>query len=997
MHATAPRTKILCLAAAGLSLLTNSGLAQAAAPAAEDTATNDDQVVVLSPFVVDSSKDEGYRATATLAGSRINTPLRDVAQSITVVTKEFLTDIDAVNVNDVLAFTANTEGTRDFNSFSLSLGAPQDNAASNSNSANRVRGLSSADFTRDYFYTIGTYNGFDAYNLDEVTINRGPNSVLAGLGSPAGIINFSPQLANLANNRNEVSFRFGSWGDTRETLNINYVVKKNVFAVRLAAENSDKGFKQQPAYNRDRRAYFAAAWHPLAKTTLRGSFELQHVTANNPNTLTPQDGLSEWIVAGRPIWNPNSGQPVSPLLTVDGTNAPVLTYNQSGALERSYNESYQGDGPSYFFYESVPSGGVAHRMNNNRYFNLSSVNLNPSLDQARNYRAFNFSLDQEIIPDLNFNAAIVHEVVNADYLNLFRSGYATYSVDVNALLPDGSANPHVGETFMQFGGLDNKNSDHNTNTVWRATLTYQLDLNKYSKWLGRYNLTGFYEERRTETNHLQYNAKDVAHPTIESINYRYYLGGTSANDYQAQTVPGNPGIVTNVSPNLYFDSDSGTFKTNSLDVFYGLKSNSKFLRNLSTSAFVAQGYLWGDRIVPMFGVRQDKDETQNASAQNNPATPGVVDPAGAYGPVNQFTKTTRTYGVVVHALKWLSFHYNRSENFIPNAGSIDLLGNPVGSPTGLTKEYGFSVDTPDGKLNAKVNWFELTAAGANADNLTFPLAQWTVPYMELTFMPDLVRQANANGANITYQPLLAPGITTGDPRLAGAYTSSNVSKGVELELTYNVTKNWRLMANISKQDAKQSDIAKPLTDFIENRLAYWKSIPAIWSGPYVGQDVGWGVGRTGEQQWNNDNNPYYLLYKSVDGQPSQQLAKWHASLVTNYEFTDGPLHGFNLGGGVRYIEKQIIGNPQILDGSGTPIALDLEHPYYNGDRLAVDMWAGYKMAILNDRYRLRFQLNIRDLDQGGGFRPILANPDGTHSTYQIVQPRSFYLTTALEF
>jgi outer membrane receptor for monomeric catechols len=259
-------------------------------------------------------------------------------------------------------------------------------------------------------------------------------------------------------------------------------------------------------------------------------------------------------------------------------------------------------------------------------------------------------------------------------------------------------------------------------------------------------------------------------------------------------------------------------------------------------------------------------------------------------------------------------------------------------------------------------------------------------------MPDLARQAG-----IEYKPLMAPGLIVGDPRLANAYTSSNVSKGIELELTYNVTKNWRLMASVSKQEAKQSDIAKPLTDFIENRLAYWKSIPALWSGPYTGQNVGWGVGRTGEQQWNNDNNPYYLLYKSVDGQPSPQLAKWHASALTNYTVSEGPLKGFSFGGGIRYIEKSIIGNPQILDSSGTPIALDLDHPYYNGARIGFDAWTGYKMKVFHEKYDLSFQLNLRDLDQGGGFQPIAANADGTHSTYRITQPRTFYLTATLDF
>ncbi len=998
MQATPPTSKLLSLfGTTALLLLTHSALAQTVAPGNQPSADKEEDVIVLSPFVVDASHDVGYRATSTLAGSRINTQLRDVAQSITVVTKEFMNDIDAVDVNDILAFTANTEGTRDFNVANVSLGAPSDDVAANRNGSNRIRGLAAADFTRDYFYTIGTYNGFDSYNLDQVTINRGPNSILAGLGSPAGIINFSPQYANLAKNSNEVTFRIGSWSDLRGTVNFNRVLKKDVFALRLAAVSSDKGFKQEPAYNKDKRIYLAAAWKPFTKTAVRASYEFQNVKANNPNTLTPADGIQGWINLGKPILN-FKNTPAAPTgISQNGTNAPVLIYNQNGQFERSFNEAYTGSGPAYAFFPPSLAGGVPQRMNDDRYFDLQSVNLNPSLDKKREFEAFNLSIDQEILTDLHFNASMVHEEVNAEYLNLYRSGYSTYMVDLNALLADGSANPHAGETYMEFGGLDNKNTDHNTNTVWRGTLTYQLDLNKYNKWLGRYNLTAFAEHRRTETNHFQYNAKDVANPTIENIYYRYYLGGTAANGYKAQTVPGNPGVVTNVTPNMYFDSAANNFKTNTLDVFYGLKSNSKFLRNLSSQAVVLQGYLWQDRIVPMLGIRRDKDETQSAGSANNPATPGVVAPAGAYGTTSTFSKTTKTYGVVVHPLKWLSLHYNHSENFIPNAGSVDLLNNPVASPTGSTKEYGFSVSTPDDKLNLKVNWFELTAAGANADNLTFPLAQWTIPYMELTFMPDLVRQANANGANITYKPAMASNLIVGDQKLAGAYTSANLSKGLELELTYNVTKNWRLMASVSKQEAKQSDIAAPLTTFIEERLAYWKSIPAIWTGPYVAQNVGWGVGRTGEQQWNSDNNPFYLLYKSVDGQPSPQLAKWHASVVTNYAFDEGTLKGFSFGTGLRYIEKQIIGNPQILNAAGTPIALDLDHPHYNSDRIAVDVWAGYKLPIIRERYKLSFQLNIRDLDQGGGFRPIAASSNGTHTTYQIVQPRSFYLTTKLEF
>ena len=52
-----------------------------------------DVVVELSPFTVNSAADKGYRAENTLAGSRLNTSLRDTPASISVFTREFLDDI----------------------------------------------------------------------------------------------------------------------------------------------------------------------------------------------------------------------------------------------------------------------------------------------------------------------------------------------------------------------------------------------------------------------------------------------------------------------------------------------------------------------------------------------------------------------------------------------------------------------------------------------------------------------------------------------------------------------------------------------------------------------------------------------------------------------------------------------------------------------------------------------------------------------------------------
>ena len=88
--------------ASGLPLF---GQATPATPPAPSTPESD--TLQLSPFEVRTDKDTGYTATNTLAGSRLNTSLRDTPAAISVFTKEFLDDIGAINVTEALEYGLN--------------------------------------------------------------------------------------------------------------------------------------------------------------------------------------------------------------------------------------------------------------------------------------------------------------------------------------------------------------------------------------------------------------------------------------------------------------------------------------------------------------------------------------------------------------------------------------------------------------------------------------------------------------------------------------------------------------------------------------------------------------------------------------------------------------------------------------------------------------------------------------------------------------------------
>ncbi len=310
-------------------------LAQTAAPVSPAPADDaEGEIVQLSPFEVRAETDSGYQATQTLAGSRINTRLEDVGSAISVVTAEFLRDTGATDNKSLLAYTTNTEVGGTQGNFRGSSGGQNEDESgrfTNPNGNTRVRGLTAADNTRNFFASDIPWDG---YNVDRVDMQRGPNSILFGLGSPAGIINVTTKAAHHRNFR-EVEFRYGSFGANRVSLDLNQNILPGELSLRIAAVRNDEQYRQDPAYSLDRRIFGTLRYDPNFlnrgdhKTTIKLNFEKGEIDSNNPRSLTPRDQVTQWWDAlnqkgynprlvqnsgwfydanGAPYRNPDSGQ-----------------------------------------------------------------------------------------------------------------------------------------------------------------------------------------------------------------------------------------------------------------------------------------------------------------------------------------------------------------------------------------------------------------------------------------------------------------------------------------------------------------------------------------------------------------------------------------------------------------------------------------------------------------------------------------------------------------
>jgi catecholate siderophore receptor len=230
-----------------------------------DKPADDDQIYKLSPFTVSASQDTGYQATSTLAGTRLNTPVKDIGASISIYTRDFLNDIGATSSSDLLIYATGMEAagavgnysgaTNDINAVQINGNGPRVNPQNSS----RTRGLGAPNFTRGFFNTdIAT----DGYNVESVTINRGPNAILFGVGSPAGVVESSLLRPNLNQNKNKIEVRVGDNSSLRNTIDFNRVLIKEKLAIRLAALHDDEHFNQRPAFEKKERVYGALTFSP---------------------------------------------------------------------------------------------------------------------------------------------------------------------------------------------------------------------------------------------------------------------------------------------------------------------------------------------------------------------------------------------------------------------------------------------------------------------------------------------------------------------------------------------------------------------------------------------------------------------------------------------------------------------------------------------------------------------------------------------------------------
>lgn len=171
----------------------------------------------------DAQGDIGYNATRTSTATKTDTPLRNVPQSISVITDEQIKDQNIKSIGEATKYVPGiTTGTGEGNRDQVTI---------------RGQGTT-ADFFVDGVRDDAQIFR-DLYNAERLEILKGPNALIFGRGGGGGIINRVTKRAEFFNH-NEGTVSVGNYGYKRAAADSNYVINPN-FAVRMNAvyENSD--------------------------------------------------------------------------------------------------------------------------------------------------------------------------------------------------------------------------------------------------------------------------------------------------------------------------------------------------------------------------------------------------------------------------------------------------------------------------------------------------------------------------------------------------------------------------------------------------------------------------------------------------------------------------------------------------------------------------------------------------------------------------------------
>ena len=996
---------------------------------------DDENIYDLNPFEIDASKDTGYYSENSLAGSRLNTSLRDTPASIQVYTREFIDDIGATNLEDILNYSANaSDGSGDEEAFFGGHFAVRGFVSFQP----RVRGLPSTR-ARDYFRSEMP---FDTYNIERIDESRGPNSLLFGVAKAGGIQNQTTKKASVADNFGKVTFRTDNDGLIRGEADYNQVLIEDKLAFRLNALHADGDGWRLNNFNRKNAIHGALTWRPDDKTVIRLGYESFSQTDIPSNVFVGLDDLRFWIDAGKPTFDLFSDNRIS----IAGANGAVSGANRNQIIraegattvnKRLRVAFIEGGDPSF----EGTLVNLSRSMTTVPFLDRGDGNYTTQWRLARDESEYPYDVAMDGPSNIrrlhtaDFAASLERQLAEDLYVQLDYNRWSYYwaaapnniwvqmrgdpnefFVGHDATPATAVANPNAGGTLAWSpGGIASgrQDTDRDQETL-RVTSIYELDFAERSDGalskLGRHRLAGGLERRiynsfqpnrrlmwrDAATNLPAYDLSQPGGVLNRAASHSYIDFNDRSTWKGADLSPlGVDGTLNGVSERFTDPTDPSrqvyaAYSFDSANLYHGDQE-------IDTLMASTQSFFFDEKLVITAGYREDEGNNKRWLYEKNSNNTDYV-LSGDYEPTN-YKLSNFTAGAVFHIDDQFSVFYNQATNFDIPSPENRIIGSLTDTPIGQMgwpgegkgQDYGVMADFFDDRINIRATRY--TSTQGNAFKSGSALDSW-LHDPTIMWWDDI-------GFGLPDDP---PG-----PRRFQDYVNRMVyaaeSNGYEFQMVANLTDNWRAILNYSYTYKMQKDVGILENQWLNETLEWMKRTIQTWDTSTMTQ--AWedaGIIQT------NDINEFELSDGRTGAEIIERMTDWQAdnlepgnpigirrnkfNFFTNYTFTEGPLQGYSIGGGYRHQSPNALhwaddssGNRTRFWGESTGYA-DAMIRY----RTRMHIWGKDVMAS--------YQINVQNLLDDHD--PIIGRHWRNDSTkpadrLYFVQPRNVQVTATFSF
>lgn len=223
----------------------------------------EDDVVWLSPFVVETDEVQGYQARNLVSVGRLNVTQLETARSVTVVTSELLDDTMADDLATALKYVPGVD--QNSGSWVNTLG---DNVS--------IRGVDGG-FTFRNFYRSTTIPW--SVTIDRIEVVKGPSSLMYGITNPGGQINYLTKRPTFTQ-AGRIDLQTGRWDFAQAMVDYQDMLFADTWAGDLAfrvvgAMRLD-GWWEDHADQDRRLGLLSLAWKPTERDQLIVEWEHQN-------------------------------------------------------------------------------------------------------------------------------------------------------------------------------------------------------------------------------------------------------------------------------------------------------------------------------------------------------------------------------------------------------------------------------------------------------------------------------------------------------------------------------------------------------------------------------------------------------------------------------------------------------------------------------------------------------------------------------------------------